>query len=423
MPDEPKPPSEYPGQPDRRRPAPTIDLKATEIASDQPPAAAEPEQPASPEQGEPPPQAGASADAARSESRRRGLPFWLPAGAGIAGAALTLAVAGLVMLATRESDPGAIEAHVAKLERQIADLSNRPVSPNSDLAERLQKLEAQVGALSTSPTMSAGDAALASRLAAIEAELHSLHDMTEALSGRTEDLAAGVADARKRADANAAAVTELAQRPAPSGTPSAESTDEMAAMLSALTDRVGALEGRTLVAADRAARTAAVAGALAAAVERGAPFAAELKAAQAQASDPKMLAPLEPFAASGLPSPSTLARELAALEPQLLAAAEPAPAPGPSGFLEKLEANAERLIRIRPIDQAPGGEQPSAIVVRAEFKASHGDLSEALADLAKLPAPAREQVQPWIQKTEARMAALAASRKFTADTLAALGGP
>jgi hypothetical protein len=419
MQDEPKPSSGKPGQPERRRPAPTIDLKATEIASDPPPdAAAEPEQPPAPERPKPPPQDGANPDASRAERPRLAFPFWLPIGAGIAGAALTLAVAGLVMLATRDSDPGAVEQRIASLERRTADLSSRPAAPNPDLAARLQKLEAQVGALSTSPAVSAGDPALASRLAGIEAELHSLHDMAEALSGRTEDLAAGVADVRKRADANAAALAELAQKPAPSAKPD-ESPDVMAAMLAELADRVGALESRTPAAADRAARTAAAAGALAAAVERGAPFAAELKAAQAQASDPKLLAPLEPFAAAGLPSPSVLARELAALEPQLLAA-EPAPA-GQGGYLEKLKANASRLIQFG--DQAPSGDEPSAVVVRAEFKVSHGEVSEALADLAKLPAPAREKVKPWIEKAEARMAALAASRKFTADSLAALGRP
>jgi hypothetical protein len=418
MPDEQPPSSGGPEQPDRRRPAPTIDLKATEIASDRPPVA-EPEPPPGSEHPEPPPERHDSASESRAETASRRLPVWLPVGTAMAGAALTVTVIWLVGLgASRDSDTGAMEARVAKLEQQIADLNGRPAPPGPDLAARLQKLETQVEALSAVGAPP-GDPGLASRLTAIETEMHSLRAMAEALSGRAEDLSAGLADARRRADANAAAIAELAQKPAPAS-PAGESGD-VAAMLSALMDRVGALEARPPAAADGAARTAAVAAALVAAVERGAPFAAELKAAQSQAADPKALAPLAPFAASGLPSPSALARELAALEPQLVAATDAAPTEG--GLLEKLEANAQKLIRIRPIDQAQSGDQPLAILTRAEFKASHGDLPDALAELAKLPAPVRALAEPWIEKAQARTAALAASRKFAADALAALGRP
>jgi hypothetical protein len=418
MPDEPSRPSGPPGQPDRRRPAPTIELKATEIARDPPAAAAgEPEQPPVSEHQEAQSQESASASDRQAKSDGRGTPLWLSLGAGIAGAVLTLAVAWLVMFATRDNDPRAMQTRIATLERQIADLSRRQASPNTDLAARLQKLEGEVGALSTAGA-SAGDPALASRLAAIETEMHSLHDMAEALSGRTEDIAAGLAAARKRADTDAAALAELAKRPAPAG----ESPDQMAAMLAQLADRVGALEARPSAASDRVARAAAVAGALSAAVERGAPFAAELKAAQSQAPDPKVLAPLEPFAAAGLPSASALARDLAALEPHLVATAEPAP--GQGGYLDKLAAHAKTLFRFQSIDQAPsGGDEPLAIMQRAEFKASHADLAGALAELAKLPTSAQTSVEPWIEKAQARMAALAASRKFAADALAALGKP
>jgi len=45
----------------------------------------------------------------------------------------------------------------------------------------------------------------------------------------------------------------------------------------------------------------------------------------------------------------------------------------------------------------------------------------ALAELAKLPAPARTAAQAWIAKAQARLAAVAASRRFAADAFAALG--
>src|SRR5262245_47738271 len=128
--------------------------------------------------------------------------------------------------------------------------------------------------------------------------------------------------------------------------------------------------------------------------------------------------PLEPYAASGLPSAATLSRELMGLLGTLAQASGTTPRDG--GFLERLQANAERLVRIRPLDEPPG-DDPAAVLVRIEQRASQADLPGALAELAKLPAPARAAAQAWIAKAQARLAAVAASRRFAADAFAALG--
>ena len=67
------------------------------------------------------------------------------------------------------------------------------------------------------------------------------------------------------------------------------------------------------------------------------------------APDPKGLAALEPFAKSGVPSAAALARELTALMPALAKAV--GTAPRESGILDRLKANAERIVRVRPIDE------------------------------------------------------------------------
>jgi hypothetical protein len=425
MPDEP-PPFSGPGQPERRRPARTIDLKATEIAPE-PGSAAERQQPPSGqpevphEQAQSPQGEKAEAGAGAASGQRRRFAalssvLWLPLGSGIAAAALTLAIVALVLPGIdRGSD--ALESRVAQLEQQLADLAGRPAS-DAELAARLQKLETQVAGQGTAARSSGGDAALADRLGEIEAEVKSLRAMVEAASARSGDIAAGLADARRRADANAAALSELAQKGAG---PSVGATNDLAARLSGLADRMGALEARPQGNDDRLARAAIIAGALAGAVERGAPFAGELAAARSEAADSKLVAALEPFAASGVPSEAALARELSALEPQLLAAAGAAAADG--GILQKLETNAEKLVRIRPIDQAQAGDEPAAVIARAELKAAHDDLPGALAELARLPDPVRAPAQGWIAKVEARNAALAASRSFATESFAALGKP
>jgi hypothetical protein len=164
-------------------------------------------------------------------------------------------------------------------------------------------------------------------------------------------------------------------------------------------------------------RTAVIGAALAAVVERGDPFADELAAARALVPEAGALAPLEGFAATGVPGADALARELTDLAPALLQAAAAAPPEG--GILEKLQANAQRLVRIRPIEEVPGDDS-AAVIARVEIKAARGDVAGALMELGNLPATVRAPAQAWISKAQARAAALAASRAFAADTLAAL---
>jgi hypothetical protein len=450
MADETLPPPGAPGQPDRRRPAPTIELEATEIASEPVAAAA-----AGAEQA-PPPEPPPDQDTAPKmppksavHSSLSGLAAsvsWPLVGAGVTGAALMLAIVWVVVALTagQGADPSATEARIAQLERQVAghagaDAQN--AASAGDLANRLQKLEAQLGrqdqVLPAAPRP-APDPALPNRIAALETQLISLNDMLSALGARSDSTAA----------ANAAALSELGQKLARADKSEAQSSEasgaaanQDAAAITALANRIDALEGgakalketleKTLAAGraadeakrnaetsdDRAVRAAIIAAALAAAVERGDPFESELKAAQAQSPDASALAPLADFAAAGVPGESALARELTSLAPDLMRAA--GAVPSEPGFLQKLQANAERLVRIRPIDQV-AGDDPAAIVARVEIKAGRGDVTGALMELDTLPASVRAPAQAWIGKAQARAAAIAASRAFAAAALAAL---
>jgi hypothetical protein len=446
MADETLPPPGAPGQPDRRRPAPTIDLKATEIASreiagDAPPAAAAPDpEPviATPSPDDTAARTPPKSAAHRSLSALAASMSWPLVGAGIAGALVALGIVGVVAWATdRGSELDAAAARIAQLERQVADLAGRAPAEAAnaararDLADRLQKLEAQTTAQAAAAPRP--DPALAGRTAAAEAQLKSLGETLGALAQRSDRAAA----------ANAAALSELTAKLARADPPGSQSSEAAnaaaaanAAMLATLANRIDALEEgakgaqdklaaevATRVAEsadDRGMRTAVIAGALLAAVERGDPFAAELKAARQHAADAEALAPLESFAASGVPGTAALARELASLEPALRQAAGAAPPEG--GFLEKLQANAERLVRIRPVEEV-AGDDPSTIIARAQIKAERGDVAGALMELGTLAASVRAPAQAWIAKAQAREAAVAASRGFAAAALAALVRP
>ena len=441
MADETPPPPGAPGQPDRRRPAPTIDLAATEIANDAmagtPAAAAGPEPTSS--SGPPPDGATPPPDTTAPRPGWAAFVTWPLVGAGLAGAILALGIVGVVVLSTGGNDSSAIESRTAHLEQQVADLAARaPTAPApadtgnpasaGDLAGRVQKLEAQQAQSAAVPV---ADPALANRIAAVESQFKSLGETVSALQQRSDSTAA----------ANAAALNDLAQKlaraettAAPSGEASGEAGANTAA-IAALTSRLDALEGDAktteaklaaaaadhdaLTSDDHAVRMAVIAAALSAAVERGRPFVAELKAAQAQAADAQALVPLEGFAATGVPNVNGLVRELTSLEPALLQAAR---VPVEGGFLDKLQANAERLVRIRPIEEIPG-DDPATVIARVEIKAMRGDVPGALAELGNLPPPVRAPAQGWVAKAQARAAAVAASRAFAADALVALAQP
>jgi hypothetical protein len=358
---------------------------------------------------------------------------WLPAdlpwhaiGAGAAAGVL----AALILIAASRFTGGdggvsAVEARLARVEQQLGELSGRPPPPAVDpktvdeLTSRLAKLEAAVTGLRTP----APNPELLNRISTLEGALKALDEKLGIVARRTDDISVIARDAREKADANAKAVAELAQKVAQLGTVSPGDLD-------ALSNRIGALErGAKTVegelarrgigeAGDRAVRLAVTAAALGAAVERGDPFATELATAKLLAADPRALAPLEPFATTGVPLAASLARELAALVPALTQAA--GGVPRDAGVLARLAAGAERLVRIRPLDEATG-DDPAAVLARIELKAAQADLAGALAELAKLPANVQAPAQPWIAKAQARIAAVAASRRFAAEAFAAIG--
>jgi hypothetical protein len=435
-----------------RRP-PTIDLTATElestpIAESEPaakPAAAAPSAPAGagatvPPQPPPGMNPGATDPAANPASgasstsggRAAWLPPnvpWLPIGAGVAGGAVVLAALGIAnLVAGFDTSASSLNARLAGIEQRVRDIAARPLPAGADTralddaAARLAKLE--VAAATSRPD--ATDPALANRIAAIEGQVKALGESVSMLGRRTDEAVITARDARQRAETSTAGPTG-----AQAGLPGIERQE-----LETLANRVAAVERsekaveaelakRPADAGDRSLRLVVAASALKTAVERGDPFAAELAAVKAFAADgksfdPKNLAALEPLAASGLPSATALSRELSGLAPSLLPATDAPSRDG--GFLEKLQAGAEKLnlIRIRPIGEVAGND-PAAIVARIEAKASQADIAGALAELAKLPPAVRAPADGWSKKAEMRLAALDASRRISADALTGLG--
>jgi hypothetical protein len=444
-----RPPSGTSGE-RRRRPAPTINLKATEIASEPVAAAApspapdpapvsasaRPAEPQAPSAAEPPQAPPPEPPRDRTASSASPPPAsgisWLPpdvpwsvvAAAAAGAAAVLLFVAAVWLMAPRPVDAVAsLTPRIAGIESQLRELAARPVPPGIDpksveaLSERLAKLEAASASRPAAP-----NAALAGRVAALEKSIRPLTDTLTGLARRADEADAALRSMRGRADA---AETGLAELRDVSRTASGDH-----AALEKLTARIAALEKsdraiaeelakRAAAASDAPVRRAIAAAALQAAMERGNAYASELAAVKALDPNRAELPVLERFAATGIPSAAVLGRELVVLMPALQRAAGGAAREG--GFLDRLQANAEKLVRVRPVE-AIKGEDTGAILSRAEARASQADIPGALAELASLPAEIRAPAADWIARARARIQAVEAGRKLAAGALSALSG-
>lgn len=379
----------------RKRPAPTIDLAATEVARSEPPPHAADE--------EPPSSADEKTDAAPSDPPRRRRPILLAALAGgIGGAAVVLGGLWLAGVLPPRRTVDDVAARIASLEAQMRTAAKpRDNQPLADLSARIDKLEQAA----SNPPAAVSDPGLADRLSAVENAMKALGVTLAALNRRAENSAAAISEARDRADA------------------AAKATEALQAKLDVLEQSTRAAQARIAQnsGADAVARRALAAAALRDAVVRGVPYAAELAIAKQLGANAQSVAALEPLAASGVPTEAALSHELSALLPSMVAASG-ADASRAGGFFERLQANAGKLVHIRPVGEPPG-DDPAAVLARIEVKASRNDLPGVAAELDKLPPQIRAPADGWRKKLAARAAALAAARRLATDSAAALGSP
>ena len=313
---------------------------------------------------------------------------------------------------------GDLPARLAAAEQAVRRLDGSLGSGSG----RLQTIEERVANIEAAPRAAAADPALDGRVAASDTAVKAMNDRLAALETTLKPLAEQARSAvaanealAARASAAEAAVKALNDKVAELGrnveqaTQVARSADQHA--------NVASREASAGTAQDRVVRLAVATTALRDVVMRGEPFAAELAAVKPLVTDPARLGPLEAYAASGVPSTATLARDLTALVPAIAAAAAPANRDG--GMLDRLQASAERFVRIRPVNETPG-DDPLAVIARVEGRASAQQIDAARTELAKLPADVRAPAQGWAATAEKRASALAAVQSLQREAVAAL---
>jgi hypothetical protein len=364
-----------------KRAPPTIDLEASEISGDTRKAGGEPQpEPASETTSREPATApGSSAVSA-----------WVIAMvSGAVAASLAIAVAWVLGWPPVPTIPPA----APQVDTAVID----------GLAARIASVESKA----SKPPAATPDPAAAARIETLEKSIASLRS----------DLAAARAQSEKLA-ADAKATT---------GEPSSSALD-----LTAVNERIAQIERATRAqgaeiaqenakpADDVPLRRVVAAALLDVLVRTGDPYPAALAAAKSLTDNAEALKPLDGFAASGVPSAASLSRELLTLVPKLSPPA-PADATTGTGIVDRLQAGAAKLVRIERTDAV--GNDRGAIVSRVTAAALRNDMVEARRELKTLPPADRTAPQAWLDKSDARDAALAASRQFAADAMAALAKP
>jgi hypothetical protein len=388
-----------PGGKPRRRHTPQIDLTATEITTETPVEAQAPEPAAEPAAKAAPKPAAEPPHAAAAPPPP---PSAMPTYAAVAGAVIgALLVGGGVLwfagLPKENASAGQVNTRLSAIEAQIRELAQRP-QPQADnrpveaLSQRIAKLE-EAG--SKPPPVPAPDTRLTDRIASLESSLAAFNRRLETAQATAQ-----------QSPAAQAAIDGLSRR--------LETLEQSVKSAQArVEDKIAQNTG-----ADAAARQALAAVVLRDAVVRGAPFAPELGALKSLGADAQAVARLEPFAASGIPTAHALAQELSGLLPAMKAASD-TDATRSGGFLDKLEANASKLVRIRKVGEADGSD-PAAVLARIEAQLTRNDVAAADKELAALPEKVRSPAEPWRRKVAARQGALDAGRKLAADSAAAL---
>jgi hypothetical protein len=292
----------------------------------------------------------------------------------------------------------------------------------------------QVTPPSAAPQLSTVVDGLNTRIAGLEARLGKSDTTTaarlDALDKALASARGDVAQLRTQTDRLASATDALKAAPRDAASQAAPPVD-----LSALNARLDQIErasrnqSAALAQADKKIadakpaddlplRRVVAAALLDVAVRHGDGYAAALATARSLAPNAEALKPLDAFATTGVPNPIALDRELLTIVPKLAPQPVEAATSGTS-IVDRLQAGAAKLVRIERTDGV--GTDRGAVVARITAAALRNDFAEARRELKALPSADREAAQAWLDKTDARDAALAASRQFADEAMAALG--
>ena len=279
----------------------------------------------------------------------------------------------------------------------------------TDLSVRLSALEAQVSGLPT--------------------EVPDITPVEAAVAAIRDDLSAQIAEISTSLDAQIAAfddrVVGIERAPSADGTLPESAVASWQQELDVLRAEIAAQQSRMQEIADSAQSELDAARAAAQAVEQNAAEAAQQTVARAALARVQVAldsgtpfdTALADLAASGTVIPDTLAKvaadgvpTIATLREEFPAAARAALSAARSEGLADTNANAltaflRNQLGVRSV-VPKDGDDPDAILSRAEAALADSRLTDALAEVASLPEVARGEMSSWVSLAEARAAAM-----------------
>ncbi len=286
--------------------------------------------------------------------------------------------------AMRAEIPGDRAATIASLQDDVASLS-----------ASLDDVRAQVASASEDST--ASRAAVADQLAGIQSTQDTLTGRIGALEARPVDQAPDIAALQ----ADVRALTERLE------TAAQEARDQIAAA----NTRAAEVEELAIAgAANQAARSALAA--LSDTVTSGRPFADALASFRSAAPDAEIAPILSDNAETGLASLPALRSDFP--DAARAALATVATAPSEDGSLTgRMTAFLRAQTGARSLSPREG-DDPDAILSRAEAALAEGDLPETVRELDALPADASAPMQDWIARARTRLDVLTALSDLSA---------
>ena len=381
-----------------RREPPTIDLDATEVTSE----TAKASETATPE---------AVPEPSAAEPRPHPVPASAPVSpwivAPVSGAVAAALVIGVGWMLGWPAVQPAAAPPAPQLNAAAID----------GLTARVTGIETKIG----KPAASVADPASLARMDALEKSLATLRGELATTRAQSEKLATSVNEVKSAPRADGTPAPDLSginEQIAKIETAIQTQAAEIAKQASRMTESKSA---DLKPVDDLPLRRVVAAALLDVLVRTGDPYPAALAAAKTLAPNADALKPLESFAAMGVPNAGKLSSELLTLVPKLSPVTPQDNATTGSGIVERLQAGAAKLVRIERTDTV--GSDRGAVVARATAAALRNDFNEARRELKTLPPADRAAAQAWLDKADARDAALAASRQFAADAMNVLAKP
>ncbi|WP_296764421.1 hypothetical protein [Sediminimonas sp.] len=248
-----------------------------------------------------------------------------------------------------------------------------------------------------------------------------LADTIEAADARTDTVSQSVDDLKSRLSALSDRLEAVENRPIPapdSGEADAASRAELAALREALAaqreeiDKLAEKAAQREAAAEVTAQHAMTRAALSridAALDAGTGFAPAL--ADLRAAGVDVSGDLVAVAEDGVETYSSLQSRFPDLAREALAAARSTGADGPQG---DVMAFLRAQLGLRSLEPRPG-DDPDAVLSRAEAALRDGRLTDTLAEIEQLPEPARVVLSDWVGDVVARRNAVAAAEALAQE--------